>query len=382
MPLVNAKCTNCGATLTIDNNKEAAVCEFCNSAFIVEKAINNYNITHNINANVVNIYNQANNTSNNDFLIESGKLLRYIGNSQEVIIPDEVYIIGNNAFKNTQVKRVVFHKGIVNIEKPLDCDSFETKGAFSGCNYLEEVHIMGIKEIPENAFMGCKSIQKVIIHNGVEVIGKFAFRYCDNLNTIILPKTLNRIEQWAFAFCDSLKEITIPASVQFVACQSFESCKNLEKAIIENGVRSIHGGAFVGCDSISTLHLPKSVSFIENMSLLRCEHFQIIADNPELSKRISSINTKSSGCYIATAVYGSYDCPQVWTLRRYRDNTLEKSWHGRLFIRIYYAISPTLVKWFGKKKWFVYFFRSKLDNIIIRLTAKGYSNTPYKDMNW
>ena len=28
----------------------------------------------------------------------------------------------------------------------------------------------------------------------------------------------------------------------------------------------------------------------------------------------------SRGCYIATAVYGSYDCPQVWTLRRYRSH--------------------------------------------------------------
>ena len=28
---------------------------------------------------------------------------------------------------------------------------------------------------------------------------------------------------------------------------------------------------------------------------------------------------KKGGCYVATAVYGSYDCPQVWTLRRVRD---------------------------------------------------------------
>ena len=62
--------------------------------------------------------------------------------------------------------------------------------------------------------------------------------------------------------------------------------------------------------------------------------------------------TAKKGCYIATCVYGSYDCPQVWTLRRYRDNTLGSTWYGRTFIRTYYAISPTLVKWFGKTKWF------------------------------
>ena len=57
---------------------------------------------------------------------------------------------------------------------------------------------------------------------------------------------------------------------------------------------------------------------------------------------------KKKGCYIATCVYGSYDCPEVWALRRFRDETLENNRAGRLFISLYYAISPTLVKLFGK----------------------------------
>lgn len=43
MPLVPAKCTVCGAVLTIDSTKETAVCQSCDNAFVVEKAINNYN---------------------------------------------------------------------------------------------------------------------------------------------------------------------------------------------------------------------------------------------------------------------------------------------------------------------------------------------------
>ena len=42
MPLVPAKCTSCGATLTLNPAQDAAVCPFCNTPFIVEKAINNY----------------------------------------------------------------------------------------------------------------------------------------------------------------------------------------------------------------------------------------------------------------------------------------------------------------------------------------------------
>ncbi len=51
MLLVAAKCTQCGANIKVDDTKEAGICEFCGTAFITEKAINNYNtyITNNNN---------------------------------------------------------------------------------------------------------------------------------------------------------------------------------------------------------------------------------------------------------------------------------------------------------------------------------------------
>lgn len=95
----------------------------------------------------------------------------------------------------------------------------------------------------------------------------------------------------------------------------------------------------------------------------------------------SGINNQAqnSGCYIATCVYGSYDCPQVWTLRRFRDYTLDETWYGRAFIKCYYAISPTLVKWFGETKWFRTFWKSKLDKMVANLNDKGVANTQYHD---
>lgn len=85
------------------------------------------------------------------------------------------------------------------------------------------------------------------------------------------------------------------------------------------------------------------------------------------------------GCYIATAVYGSYDCPQVWTLRRFRDDILDETWYGRLFIKSYYAVSPTLVKWFGRKAWFQIFWKNVLDKLVHRLNSKGIEDTEYCD---
>ena len=87
----------------------------------------------------------------------------------------------------------------------------------------------------------------------------------------------------------------------------------------------------------------------------------------------------SGGCYVATAVYGSYDCPEVWTLRRFRDDTLAASWYGRSLIRIYYAVSPTLVRWFGHTAWFRRLWRRRLDELVKKLRQQGVADTPYRD---
>lgn len=102
-----------------------------------------------------------------------------------------------------------------------------------------------------------------------------------------------------------------------------------------------------------------------------------------LSKEPSyKVSNSSGGCYVATAVYGSYDCPEVWTLRRYRDYTLAKTCYGRAFIRTYYAISPTLVKWFGKTNWFKSICKPNLDRLVHHLNSKGVSDEQYNDMNY
>lgn len=100
------------------------------------------------------------------------------------------------------------------------------------------------------------------------------------------------------------------------------------------------------------------------------------------SSNSASQSSSGGGCYVATAVYGSYDCPEVWTLRRFRDYTLAESVFGRLFIRLYYAVSPTLVKWFGKTEWFKNLWKPTLDKMVAKLNADGVEDTPYEDKNW
>lgn len=103
--------------------------------------------------------------------------------------------------------------------------------------------------------------------------------------------------------------------------------------------------------------------------------------SPE-KRQTGQAKASSGGCYLATAVYGSYDCPEVWTLRRFRDYRLAKTAIGRLFIRAYYAASPAFIKRFGSAEWFNMVFRAPLTLLVRACRRRGYSDLPYTDKPW
>ncbi len=69
--LVPAKCTSCGATLKVDAVQNAAICPYCNSAYIVEKAINNYNVSMNGNMNIGNATINISGANTNNLLMRA-----------------------------------------------------------------------------------------------------------------------------------------------------------------------------------------------------------------------------------------------------------------------------------------------------------------------
>lgn len=75
------------------------------------------------------------------------------------------------------------------------------------------------------------------------------------------------------------------------------------------------------------------------------------------NQNVHSSKTTTEGCYIATSVYGSYDCPEVWVLRRFRDLVLKRYIFGRIFVHSYYAISPVVLRNFGNCNFFKYMFK-------------------------
>jgi hypothetical protein len=69
-----------------------------------------------------------------------------------------------------------------------------------------------------------------------------------------------------------------------------------------------------------------------------------------LEKKHSIVKPVSKkGCFVATAVYGSPDSPELHQFYTIRDQYLAKYFAGRVFIRFYYAVSPGLAKWIEDK---------------------------------
>lgn len=69
--LIPAKCTNCGATLEVDSSQQAAICPYCKSAYIVEQAVNNYNISFNSNLNIENTTININGIDSDNLLLRA-----------------------------------------------------------------------------------------------------------------------------------------------------------------------------------------------------------------------------------------------------------------------------------------------------------------------
>jgi hypothetical protein len=58
-----------------------------------------------------------------------------------------------------------------------------------------------------------------------------------------------------------------------------------------------------------------------------------------------------SGCFIATAAYGSDMNPHVWKLRIFRDQYLHGSAVGDKFVDLYYTYSPFVADFIGQHEW-------------------------------
>ena len=143
-----------------------------------------------------------------------GKSLKYFpGGRMEIIIPDSVSEIGDEAFyENRNFDRITL---------PPDLTSIGDR-TFYGCGELLEIDFPGtLRHIGQSAFERCSRLKKIYIPDSVSSIGDSAFRTCKELMWLRLPEDMAFDLHWFSAPndppCYSADHTVIP----FVSTRSF-----------------------------------------------------------------------------------------------------------------------------------------------------------------
>ncbi len=327
-------CKNCGAQLKHKSNNILA-CDYCCTEMLIE-------------------------ASESDFVVVAGTLEKYIGSSTTVLVPNIVATIGSNAFKGlTNLTTVILPASVVRIE--------------------------------DSAFEECINLQQIQLPETINYIGNSAFKN-SGLITLTVNSNLINLGNEAFMGCSSLTKVTITGDIKKSGSKIFKQCSQLKDVkidmhIFSGSLKPSNEAVKSGDKRPTFFDFFQGTAFYHEL-LLRQKNKSCLFCNGTIKNQKCTLceetqyDAYKSGCYIATCVYESYDCPQVWTLRRFRDNTLAATWFGRLFIRAYYAISPTLVLWFGKTSWFKKLWKGMLDLMVDKLQSSGVADTPYEDKYW
>jgi len=101
---------------------------------------------------------------------------------------------------------------------------------------------------------------------------------------------------------------------------------------------------------------------------------ELVGDNSDLGitcgKEIAKLEQKKSGCFIATAVYGSAYANEVIVLKDFRDKFLLKYRLGKSFVQLYYWLSPPIANVISKKYYLREFTKIILTIPLIKLVRK------------
>lgn len=361
MGLIAGKCPTCGANLKISETAKGELkCPFCGGVYLVENAINivNNEIVHNNNFNGANVI---------------------INQTKDDSILANLYVIARRAAENNDCENAAKYYGQIVERDPssweanfyslyyrvVKCKISEIQNAAATIINSEKGVLSLIKENITDDDKQYEAVNEMFVH--IIYLGNIMYDsakefYMEIDSTIRSRFIQDLINRWkgarniCYKFGDNVIEVFGDKYGKNIATPSWKAGISMHKKSIPYFAQQ--------ADKDVILQYANKVKKY-------CPSYEIPGDNSILN-----------GCYIATSVYGSYDCPQVWVLRRFRDEKLAKTWHGRLFIKFYYAFSPSMVRYFGENKLFKKVWKKRLDKFVKELQEKGMKDTPYNDKNW
>lgn len=191
---------------------------------------------------------------------------------ETVEIPGNVLTIEYNAFANCGIKHLVLGEGITKVNDNVfsNCAQLSTIQFPSTITHINGFNNTGLTEInlPEsvqkigtNAFFGCNNLTKIDLSKcaALDSIYNQAFQGCKSLETVILPQGLKGLGVSAFQECNKLKYLTLSSALDTIHAKTFYNCDSLRTVIIPEGVKRINTEAFCSCDSLTTLTLPSTL---------------------------------------------------------------------------------------------------------------------------
>ncbi|MBQ8134437.1 MAG: leucine-rich repeat domain-containing protein [Clostridia bacterium] len=192
-----------------------------------------------------------------------------------LVLPLETKYIFVNAFRNCRINQVI-GMGVETIERDAFMKSFISKvqfpsiqlvgaGAFRYCLDLQEVTLSQIVTIHEFAFAS-SGIQYLKIPSTLNIICKGAFMGCQDLEEVEIEDRTSRlyIKSEVFENCYKLKKFIFSHGMLTLDTKVFKGDSKLEKVILPC-VEKISGSAFHKCTSLkkisieSKCKLPKSL---------------------------------------------------------------------------------------------------------------------------
>ena len=228
----------------------------------------------------------------------SGGRLAVQTNVSEVVIPDSVVSIGEQAFANRDnLKTLVMSENIEHIAKyafsgtawyeaqPEGCICFndllyEYKGDFpEGTTFTVPLFI---KKISENAFAGKKGLKKIVIPDGVILDGGNIFDRCTSLEEAVLPSDLKELPDGTFSNT-GLKSITLPDGLEAIGKNAFSGATNLKSITLPDSLEVI-GESVFRSGGLTEIVIPDSVTTIGQYAFSGCRYLLSVTLGKGLKK--------------------------------------------------------------------------------------------------